>query len=716
LFTGIIVIFDMNPKKPNRLIDEKSPYLQQHALNPVDWYPWGDEAFEKARREDKPIFLSIGYSTCYWCHVMEREVFENEELARLMNGYAVNIKVDREERPDVDRVYMKAVQATTGSGGWPMSVFLTHDLRPFYAATYIPPTAQYGRPGFGEVIESIHSIWKNDRERIHKTGTQIYDHLNRIAAPSLPHLQGSPELLEDGFNALRDSFDREFGGFGGAPKFPTPVTLNFLLRYHTRTGNRGALDMTLATLRAMASGGIYDHIGGGLHRYATDERWHVPHFEKMLYDQAQLVSAYLEAYQITGNEEYAAVARDILAYTKGKLGDPEGGFYSAEDAESATDPDEPGNKHEGAFYLWKAEELREILTSEEAEIAGFYYGVETNGNVRADPHGVFTGENILYRAHTSEATAERFGLSIEETKNRIDTIRGKLNPVRERRPRPHLDDKILLSWNGLMITAYARAYQVLGDETYLKAATDAAIFLRARLYDPESGRLFRRYRGGEARFEGQLEDYAFFIQGLLDLYEASFDREWFDYALLLTEVMIDLFYDDADGGFFDTTGADASIIVRSKEWHDGAEPSGNAIAIYNLLRIEAMTQNAGYGEKARQSLSHFGQVMQKAPQATTQFLSALDFSLSKPKQIVIAGSRTGKDTGDLIRVIHAHFIPNKVLILTDGSEGDETGTAFAPFFHGLGQIDGKATAYVCENYTCELPVTDPVKLSALLTK
>jgi uncharacterized protein len=716
LFTGIIVIFDMNPKKPNRLIHEKSPYLQQHALNPVDWYPWGEEAFEKARREDKPIFLSIGYSTCYWCHVMEREVFENETLARLMNGYAVNIKVDREERPDVDRVYMKAVQATTGSGGWPMSVFLTHDLRPFYAATYIPPIAQYGRPGFGEVLESIHAVWKNDRERIHKTGTQIYDHLNRIAAPSLPHLQGSSELLDNGFNAMRDSYDTEYGGFGDAPKFPTPVTLHFLLRYHKHTGNREALDMTLATLQAMASGGIYDQIGGGLHRYATDERWHVPHFEKMLYDQAQLVPAYLEAYQITGDEAYAAVARDILAYAKGKLGDPEGGFYSAEDAESATNPDEPGNKREGAFYLWKADELREILTSEESEIALFYYGVESNGNVRADPHGIFTGENILFRAHTAEATAEQFGLSIEDTKNRIDTIRGKLNRVRERRPRPHLDDKILLSWNGLMITAYAKAYQVLSDGAYLTAATDAANFLRTHLYDAEHGRLLRRYREGEARFEGQLEDYAFFIQGLLDLYEASFDRGWFEHARLLTEVMIDLFYDDTDGGFFDTTGADASIIVRSKEWHDGAEPSANAVAIGNLLRMEAMTQHDGYGEKARQSLSHFGQVMQQAPQGTTRFLSALDFSLTKPKQIVIAGSREGDDTRNLLRFVHAHFIPNKILILADESESDETGMSFAPFLRGLTRIGGLATAYVCENYTCELPVTDPDKLSAMLTK
>jgi uncharacterized protein len=696
----------MKDKKPNRLIHEASPYLRQHAYNPVDWYPWGDEAFGKAKREDKPIFLSIGYSTCYWCHVMEREVFENERLAGMMNDQAVNIKLDREERPDIDRIYMKAVQAMTGAGGWPMSVFLTHDLKPFYAATYIPPAAQYGRPGFGEVLRAINDVWTNERNRINETGEQIFEHLNRISAGALPPGPVSFELMDRGYAAFRESFDTEFGGFGDAPKFPTPVALVFLTRFYKRTGNRDALDMVLKTLRIIAAGGIYDHIGGGIHRYATDRQWHVPHFEKMLYDQAQLAISYLETYQITGDAAFASTARDILEYVRRDLTDPKGGFYSAEDAESAVSAGDLSNKREGAFYTWKQSEISAVLLPPEAAIASYYFGLETDGNVSSDPHGVFAGENILYVSHTIARTAEHFGMSEDEVRQTLGNIRNKLYDIRRKRPKPHLDDKILVSWNGLMISAFARASAVLKDPGYLDTAGRAADFIIDTLYDAKSETLLRRYRDGNTGIDAQLEDYAFFIQGLLDLYEASSGIRWLDQAGRLTTKMMELFHDTDRGGFYDTSGGDMNVLIRTKEWYDGAEPSGNAVAILDLLRFAHMTGDSVLNTAARRSLEHFREMMQKAPQAAAQLLAAADYSLAKPKQVIIAGPPDDPRTRELFLEVSRPFIPDKAVLYADGNTGQKYLQSRIDFLSTVQTVDGKPTVYVCEDFACNLPVTD----------
>lgn len=692
-------------KKPNRLVNEKSPYLLQHAHNPVDWYPWGEDAFERAKQEDKPIFLSVGYSTCYWCHVMEREVFENEQLAELMNTHFINIKVDREERPDVDRIYMKALQAMSGQGGWPMSVFLTHDLKPFYAATYIPPTPRHGIPAFGDIVQAIDNVWKNEREKITETSRQIYDHLSKSVPPRLPEQKLDDKILENGFEKIKEAFDPVCGGFGDAPKFPTPVMFNFLLRYHVRTGNLKALEMTAFTLKKMARGGIYDHIGGGFHRYATDTKWQVPHFEKMLYDQAQLVSSYIDAYQITSDVFFANAAKDVLDYVERVMTSPEGGFYSAEDAESAVHPDNPSEKEEGAFYVWTYDEIKSALTPDEFTIAEKYFGIRENGNVETDPHGVFTGKNILSITGDKEA-ADRTGI--------IPSIRSKLFDVREKRTKPHLDDKILVSWNGLMISAYARAFQVFGEDAYLRMADNAARFIVNTLYDRNRGKLLRRYRGGESKIDAHLEDYAFLVRSLIDLYEASFDTDMLESAMLLTEDMIILFYDGDNGGFFDTSGMDPSVILRSKEWHDGAEPSANSVAIEVLLRLSHMFGREDYREKAMKSLSYFAELMSKAPQATAQFLAVLDLALSKPKQIIIAGSAGESSTRAFIREVHARFIPNKILLLADGDKGQEYLASKVDFIGTVKMIDDKPTAYVCENFTCKLPVNDITELRGQL--
>jgi uncharacterized protein len=696
--------------KSNRLAFEKSPYLLQHAYNPVDWYPWGQEAFELARHTDKPIFLSIGYSTCYWCHVMEREVFENEQLAALMNSYAVNIKVDREERPDVDRIYMKAVQAMTGSGGWPMSVFLTHDLKPFYAATYIPPVSQYGRPGFGDVLNSIHSLWVNDREKILSTGEQVYNHLQKLTAPSFDSLEPTTATLDEGFKSFSDSFDSVNKGFGGPPKFPTPVSFTFLLRYYARTGNRRALYMTLESLQTMARGGIYDHIGGGFHRYATDELWHVPHFEKMLYDQAQLALSFLESYQITKEDLYRNTAIDILSYVSRVLEHPEGGFYSAEDAESAIQHDEPEIKREGAFYTWNESEINALLDDRERKTAAYYYGLKEGGNVLADPHGIFAGQNILHIVASIDQTSDTIGMGADDTRKVLRSIRKKLFEAREKRPHPHLDDKILLSWNGLMISAYARASTVLSADSYLDTARRAARFILDRLYNAEKDILLRRFRDGEARFDAHLEDYAFFIQGLIDLYEGSFELDWLRKADDFTGAMIARFYDETNGGFFDTSDTDPSVILRTKEWYDGAEPSGNAIAIMNLLRLGNMLNRSEYIDIARKSIATLGTVIDKAPMAVAQLLAAVEFGVVKPMQIIITGDKDSDTFGEMVKELRSHYIPNKVVMHIDGGDAQEYFSRHNDFIRSLKIDRNQTSVYVCENFTCKLPVTAPEAL------
>jgi uncharacterized protein YyaL (SSP411 family) len=608
---------------PNRLIHEKSPYLQQHAFNPVDWYPWGDEAFKKAEVENKPIFLSVGYSTCYWCHVMERTVFERDSLAALMNEYFVNIKVDREERPDVDRVYMQALQAMAGSGGWPMSLFLTPDLKPFFGATYVPPEAAYGRPGFGDLARRIHRAWAEQREMMTTRAENVATYLQKTSLPRTEPMPVEDIQPQAAFDWYAGNFDAVFGGFGSAPKFPRPASLDFLMDYYESTGNEQALEMALNTLRDMAAGGMYDHVGYGFHRYSTDARWHVPHFEKMLYDQAQLVISYVRAFELAGDSLFLDVARDVLAYVDRTMLHEDGGFYSAEDAESAVSPERPEEKEEGASYTWTKAEIDRLLEPEAARIFNFVYGVETDGNVEQDPHGEFVGENILYEAHDVEEASGRFGLSSPEVASNLERSRRLLLAAREKRPKPYLDDKILLSWNGLMIAAYANAFDAFGVEHYRDVAERSARFLLDRLYDEDGGVLRRRYRAGEARYNAHLEDYANFVHGLIDLYEATGDEGWLNRAEEFTGTMVDRFYDPEQGGFYATAGDDESILVRSKEYYDGAEPSGNSVAILNLVRLYEITGRDAYRQKARESLAYFGQIIHEGPTSPMMLRSLL---------------------------------------------------------------------------------------------
>jgi uncharacterized protein YyaL (SSP411 family) len=699
----------------NHLIHESSPYLLMHAHNPVDWYPWGREAFDLAKRENKPIFLSVGYSTCHWCHVMELESFTNPEIAHIMNENFVNIKVDREERPDVDKVYMTFVQATTGSGGWPMSVFLTPDLKPFFGGTYWPPVDSYGRPGFSTVLERVASAWKKDRERIEKSASDVVEQLEKsVNTPSPEKANITDAILSRAYQQIKSGYDPANGGFGGAPKFPRPVVFNFLLRYHARTGDQAALQMTLHTLHAMAEGGIHDHLGGGFHRYSVDEKWHVPHFEKMLYDQAQLAIAYLDAYQITHDPFYAGLARDILDYVLRDMHKAHGGFFSAEDADSQIKKGNPEHG-EGAFYLWTSKQIEEVLGPDAANIFDYTYDVKPHGNVapQNDPQGEFTGKNILQVAYSVDATAKHFGKSPDEIRATIADARNKMLAARDQRPRPPLDDKVLTSWNGLMISAFARAGQVLGDAAYVKAAQEAADFIQAKLYNHQTGMLMRRYRRGKVGINGFLDDYTGLIQGLLDLYEASFRISDLTWAIRLQETQDRLFWDDNGGGYFQTPPADTSILVRIRDAYDGAEPSANSVAAMNLLRLSEMANRPACREKANQVFQAFSHQIEHAPETLPQMISAVDFALSKPRQVVIAGDRTRQDTQALLNVVNQRYLPNKVLFVVDGADGRQLAN-WLPFIQGMHPIDGKATAYVCENYTCKLPTSDPAQVARLL--
>jgi uncharacterized protein YyaL (SSP411 family) len=696
----------------NSLIHEKSPYLLQHAHNPVNWLPWGDEAFRKAREEDKPVFLSIGYSTCHWCHVMERESFEDESIAALLNRYYVPVKVDREERPDVDRIYMTFVQATTGSGGWPMSVFLTPDLKPFFGGTYFPPAAVQGHPGFREVLERVAEAWRLDRQRIIESSGSVISQLQQQLALSPGAMLPDAAALDAGFYAFRRMFDTKHGGFGGRPKFPRPAIFNFLLRYAHRTRNVEALEMVFATLNAMAHGGIHDHVGGGFHRYAVDARWFLPHFEKMLYDQAQLAISYLEAYQVSNDAFYTEVARGILDYVARDMTDAAGGFYSAEDADSAPDAAHPDEKREGAYYVWTREEIGRLLPAPAAEWAYYYFGIDEHGNVREDPHGEFGRQNVLYEAHSIEQTAEHFGRSVEEIRAGLSEVRRKLFDARRKRPRPQVDDKVLTAWNGLMISAFAKGAQALGEPHYLEAARRAADFLLARAWDEDSGTLLRRYRAGEAGIPGFLDDYAFFAQGLLDLYEAAFDVRYLETAVKLTEAMRARFEDDA-GGFF-STEKDGGAVLRIKDDYDGAEPSGNSVAIRNLLRLGAIAGGRGYRESAERALQAFAARLNDAPVTVPEMLAALAFALSTPKQIVIAGARDAEDTQSLLSEVNRRFLPNKIVLLVHDDESRRVLASYQPQIAMMEAIQGAATAHVCENFTCKLPTADPAQFAAQL--
>ena len=702
-----------HPRKPNRLISEKSPYLLQHALNPVNWYPWGEEAFGKASRENKPIFLSIGYSTCHWCHVMEHESFSNLKIASVMNQYFVSIKVDREERPDVDQVYMKFVQATTGSGGWPMSVFLTPELKPFFGGTYFPPEGGRGRPGFRTLLLEIAKAWDNDRRNIVAAANKITDRLKESGDLSADgDLKLEDDLLTRTYDWYETSYDSARGGFGSAPKFPRPVNFNFLLRHYSRTGRRRALEMTTHTLRSMAGGGVYDHLGGGFHRYSTDQNWFLPHFEKMLYDQAQLAISYLEVYQITQESLFADVASGIFHYVLRDMTGTEGGFYSAEDADSPLEH-HLEEQAEGAFYVWTHHEMEQLLETDSA-IFNHHYGIKADGNVERDAFGEFKGKNILHVSSTPAQTAKRFEKSVSEIKDILALSREKLFQVRVERPRPGLDDKVLTAWNGLMISALARGYQVLQKKPYLQAAEAAAQFISTTLYEPEDRRLKRRYRNRDIAVDGMMSDYAFLIQGLLDLYEASLEGRWLLWAMDLTETQNRLFWDQTKGGFYSTTGKDPSILIRMKEDYDGAKPSPNSVAVLNLLRLSQMTGNEQWREMAERSIRAFGKRLKTAPYTMPQMMAAVHFLMDKPKQILIAGQQDSSDTRAILRTIHRRFIPNKIILLADDGEVHKRLATELTVLKHLDQIDGKATAYVCENYICQLPTNQLAVLDSLL--
>ena len=668
----------------NRLIQEKSPYLLQHAHNPVDWYPWGDEAFEKARREDKPIFLSIGYSTCHWCHVMERESFENEAIAELMNRWFVPIKVDREERPDIDRIYMNYVQSATGGGGWPMSVWLTPELKPFVGGTYFPPENRYGRAGFPLILERIAQAWKTERSKIEENSNGIMEQLRRQAGAAetgADHLETS--AADTAFNQFRRSFDSKLGGFGSAPKFPRPSVHNFLLRYWKRTGREDARDMVVETLLAMEKGGMHDQLGGGFHRYSVDESWFVPHFEKMLYDQAQLVISYLEAFQITQEETLAKAARRTLDYVMRDMTAPEGGFYSAEDADSAVDAAHPHEKSEGAFYIWSMQEVVELLGPERAVRFAEAYGMETDGNVSNDPHNEFTGKNILFQAGPfQDSDAEKV-----------------LFDARAKRPRPHLDDKILTAWNGLMISAFAKGAAILDpaldSAKYAQAAQRAADFVLSTLRR-EDGTLLRRYRAGDAAIAGMLDDYAFLVQGLIDLYETTFAFKYLEAAIAITEKQRALLEAEA-GGFYSSAHEDASRLMRIRDDYDGAEPSGNSVALLNLLRLHRITGRVDFETSARKLIAAFHGKLTAMPYGLPQMLAACEFDWAPQREIVVAGEAP--------RLLWKNFDPNRILL--------HAGPEMAGYHPATATMTA-AGVYVCENFTCHAPAVTEQELAAVL--
>ncbi len=675
----------------NRLAGEKSPYLLQHAHNPVDWYPWGEEAFEKARSEDKPIFLSIGYSTCHWCHVMERESFESETIAELLNANFISIKVDREERPDVDAVYMTILQAMSGSGGWPMSLFLTPDLKPIFAGTYFPPVPAHGRPSFGQLLVSVSEFWGSHHDQIIASSIEITAALQERIGVSDDRSHGVDiQLLADStYHHFEQSFDPIEGGFGGAPKFPRPVQFDFLFNYYKVFGNDKARDMALLTLRKMALGGMHDHLGGGFHRYSVDRYWRISHFEKMLYDQAQLINSYLDAWQITHDHFDAGIVRSTIEYIRRDLTDPDGGFYSAEDADSEDE--------EGKFYAWTLEELESILGSN-AEVSAFRFGVTTLGNFEH-------GKNVLYLAHTLDETAQFFGKTRLEIEDILGSNANKLIVAREKRIRPLRDDKILTSWNGLMIGAMARAGDILNEPRYIQAAISAAEFIWKNLRP--NGTLLHRWRdadersSAEARFDAYLDDYACLIKGYLDLYEATFDMQWLQRAIALQEEQDLVLHDAKDGGYFNARSA-PDIILRSKSDYDGAEPSGNSIAALNLFRLSHFTENEHFRVRAEDTLHTFIAKVKNYPYAMPEMMVAALWSLQSPSQIIFAGN----NISELKRIVNSHYLPTSIKMRADASSGT--------FTESLHALDGKATVYVCQNFVCQLPITESVELEKLL--
>jgi uncharacterized protein YyaL (SSP411 family) len=685
----------------NKLIFEKSPYLLQHAQNPVDWYPWGKEAFERAKRENKPIFLSIGYSTCHWCHVMAHESFEDEDVSILMNRVFVSVKVDREERPDIDSIYMTVCQLMTGSGGWPLSIIMTPDKRPFFAATYIPKASRSGMIGLKDLIPNIEGIWKNEREKIERITDEVIEALTKSTDRGTDDEVNSETHIKDAYEILQKSYDEEHGGFGSAPKFPTPSHLLFLLRYWNKYGEEEALKMVENTLSKMRSGGVYDHVGFGFHRYSTDRFWLVPHFEKMLYDQAFLSMAYTEAFQATGKKDYEKTVREIFSYVSREMTSPEGGFYSAEDADSEGE--------EGRFYLWTEDELEDLLSEEELSFCKTVFNLEKGGNYLDEALRHKNGKNILNIKISISELAVSMGITPNEIQKKIEGVRKKLYLRRKKRIHPHKDDKILTDWNGLMIAALARAYKVFNDKAFLSLALGATEFLFKNMINKD-GKLLHRYREGESAIDGTLNDYVFLLWGLLDLYEATFNQEYLRRAFELNETIIKHFWDEKGSGFFITSDYGEQVLFRNKDVYDGALPSSNSIQLLNMLRLCRITSEQALIEKIENTIKNFSGTLNRYPAGYTFFLSALYFQFGPTFEIVIVGDKDKYDTKSMISVIYKGYFPNMVVLFKSIDEEAAFITEIAPFTEEHKSIKGKATAYVCKNFTCSKPTVSVAEM------
>ena len=693
-----------NKRLPNRLISEKSPYLLQHAYNPVDWYPWTEEAFEKAKKEDKPVFLSIGYSTCHWCHVMERESFEDQEVADLLNNAFVCIKVDREERPDLDQVYMGVCQVLTGSGGWPLTIIMTPDKRPFFAATYIPKNSRLGQIGMIQLIPKLNRLWKTRRKELVASAAKIMEALETMEKVPEPSAL-SVDILHKAYHALKESYDDQYGGFTSSPKFPSPHQIFFLLRYWHRTGREDALEMVENTLNYMRLGGIYDQIGFGFHRYSTDRQWLVPHFEKMLYDQALIAMAYLETFQVTGKRTYADTAREIFLYVMRDMASPEGGFYSAQDADT--------EGTEGKFYLWRKDEIIRILGKGRGELFCKIYNVKQNGNFKEESSGRFTGYNILHLGRPIDVIAQQLGMSEMDLRQEISEARRLLMESRGKRTMPAKDDKILTDWNGLMVAAMAVGARVLDDPEVLGAAKRCVDFLM-RFARKRDGRLWHRYRDGEAAIEAKLDDYAFLVWGLIELYQSTFEAEYLREALRLNGLMMRHHWDPIKGGLFFTADDAEELIVKKKELYDGAVPSGNSVALINMLRLAHMTGDPKLEESASELINAFSGQVKQAPLAYTQFLCGVDFALGPSREVLIVGPRGESGTESLLKTALSGFHPRTVVVLRATDKKRPLIDSLAAYVTQYSTKASQATAYVCEGFSCKTPATKAKDLKNIL--